>query len=97
MKKTILLNDLTYPNEHLSCLNNRIKDSNGFVYDSYNSGEIVPIKFPDKNRILFVIDGDCNLISSAGDSIRINPMEMVCLYKQMDYQLEVLKIGRAHV
>ena len=90
MKKTILLNDLTYPNEHLSCLNNRIKDSNGFVYDSYNSGEIVPINFPDKNRILFVIDGDCNLLSSSGDSIRVNPMEMVCLYKQIDYQLEIL-------
>ena len=59
MKNSLLLHDLLYIGEHLTC-NHYVADVGiGFIYREIAAGEKIIQEFVQNNHLLFILEGDC--------------------------------------
>ena len=81
MKNKLLLNDLLYIEEHLSCRNYMSNVTNGFTFIEINEKDIIEEEYATKNYLLFFLKGEFIIKCNQYNNRTFSQGEMILLPK----------------
>lgn len=89
MKTKILLNDLLYLEEHLSCQNYMLEVTSGFKYFEFERDTYISEEYTNKNYLLFFLKGTFTISCNSFCNCKFKEGEMVLLPKSSIVKMEV--------